>query len=69
LLRKLEANDRVIVYFMGKEYEYIITDKVITGANDTFWLEDQGQGEVLVLQTCDPPGTTWNRLLLVAKPI
>lgn len=69
LLRKLEANDRVIVYFMGKEYEYIVTDKVITDGGDTSWLEDQGQGEVLVLQTCDPPGTSWNRLLLVAKPI
>lgn len=69
LLRKLDKGDRVIVYFMGKEYEYVVTEKVITTADDTSWLVDKGNGETLVLQTCDPPGTSWRRLLLVAKPI
>ena len=25
--------------------------------------------EELILMTCDPPGTTWNRLLIVARPV
>lgn len=69
LLRKMETGDRIIVYFMGKEYDYVVVNKVIAEAEDTSWLKDNGSGETLVLQTCDPPGTSWNRLLLVAKPI
>jgi sortase A len=69
LLRKLEKGDRVIVYFLGAEHDYVITDKFVTAANDTSWLEDDGSGERLILQTCDPPGTSWNRLLVVARPI
>ena len=69
LLGKLEKGDRVIVYFMNQEHEYVVTDKLTTSSTDTSWLKDQGQGEQLVLQTCDPPGTTWRRLLVIAKPL
>jgi len=69
LLRKLSPGDRVILYFMGQEHEYVVTDEFTTSADDTSWLSDKGQGERLVLQTCDPPGTSWNRLIIIAKPI
>ncbi len=76
LLGKLEKGDRVIIYFLGQEHDYVIADKFVTGAKDTSWLnpdsigvKDGGKGERLVLQTCDPPGTSWNRLIVVARPI
>lgn len=69
LLGKLETGDRVVVFFMGEKHEYVVTDKVTTGPSDTSWITDQGQGEELVLQTCTPPGTSWNRLLVIAKPV
>jgi LPXTG-site transpeptidase (sortase) family protein len=69
LLRKLTKGDRVIVYFLGAEHDYVVTDEFVTAANDTSWLKDDGSGERLILQTCDPPGTSWNRLLVVARPI
>lgn len=67
LLRKLEKGDRIVIYFLGKEYDYVVTDKFVTSATDTSWLSDKNVGERLILQTCDPPGTSWRRLLLVAK--
>lgn len=69
LLRKLEKGDRIIVYFLDQEHVYVVTDKIVTKANDTSWLKDDGSGERLILQTCDPPGTSWNRLMVVARPI
>lgn len=69
LLRKLEPGDRVILYFMDQEYEYVVAQKLVTSAKDTSWLIDKEEGEKLVLQTCDPPGTTFKRLIVVAKPI
>lgn len=69
LLRKLEKGDRIVIYFLGQEHDYIITDRFTTSADDTSWLKDDGNGERLILQTCDPPGTSWNRLLVIARPI
>ena len=68
LLRKLEPGDKVVVRYRGQRFEYTIVEKLITEANDTRFLS-KGEGpEQLVLQTCWPPGTTWKRLLLLAKP-
>lgn len=69
LVRKLEVGDRIIVYFMGEEHKYVVTNKVITEASDTSWLTDKGDGERLVLQTCDPPGTSIRRLIIEAVPV
>ena len=68
LLRKLEPGDVVIVFFADKKYTYEVEEKLVTKAGDTSWLATGGE-ERLILQTCDPPGTTFRRLLIVAKPI
>ena len=69
LLRKLEKKDKIYVYFLNRKHVYEVTEKVITDSTDTSWLESTGEGERLVLQTCDPPGTTLKRLIIVARPI
>jgi len=68
LLRKLEKGDRIIVFFADKKYVYEVSQKITTAAGDTSWLENTGE-ERLILQTCDPPGTTFRRLLVIAKPV
>ncbi len=69
LLRKLEKGDKIIVFFTAKKYVYEVTDKITASPADTHWLLPKLGEEELVLMTCDPPGTTWNRLLIVAKPV
>lgn len=69
LLRKLEVGDRIMVYFLDQTYTYQVTQKIITEVKDTSWLRDQGEGERLILQTCDPPGTSLRRLLIIAWPV
>lgn len=69
LLGKLEKGDRISVYFLDQKYVYQVSQKVITSANDTSWLMDKGDGEKLILQTCDPPGTSLRRLLIIADPV
>ncbi len=67
-LKDLEAGDKVIIFYTGKEFIYQVTDKQIVGAKDVSWLSDSGE-EKLVLQTCWPPGTSLKRLIIVAKPV
>ena len=69
LLRKLEAGDKIIVYFADRRYEYEVVEKRITNPKDTSALTTETSEESLILMTCDPPGTTWRRLLIVAKPV
>lgn len=69
LLGKLKVGDRITLYFLDKKFAYEIEQKLITEANDTSWLVNQNRGEVLILQTCYPPGTTLKRLILLAKPV
>lgn len=67
LLRELEAGDRVIVFHQGRRYDYIVYDKTVAKANDVSYLSNRYDKPVLTLQTCDPPGTTLNRLIVRAK--
>lgn len=69
LLGKLEKGDRIWVYFLDQKYIYQVSQKIITLANDTSWLKDSGEGERLILQTCDPPGTSLKRFLIIATPV
>lgn len=67
LLRELEAGDRVIVFYANKRYDYIVFDKAIVSPADVSYLTNRYDYPVLTLQTCDPPGTLLNRLIVRAK--
>lgn len=69
LLDKMSSGDKIVVYFSDKRYIYKVTKTKIVGPNDTSFLNgDTLSGETLILQTCYPPGTSLNRLLVFAKP-
>lgn len=68
LLNDLAPGDDVVVFFGGKRFNYKVTEKKITEPEDVSYFTLETQEEILVLQTCYPPGTTWKRLIVVAKP-
>ena len=68
LLDKLEAGDWVEVVYQNKLLRYKVVQVQILEANDTRYLTTGSPDEILVLQTCYPPGTSWRRLVVVAKP-
>lgn len=68
LLDKMSEGDQIIIYFADKRYIYEVTGTKIVGPNDTSALSADSGTELLILQTCYPPGTSWNRLLVFAKP-
>jgi len=68
LLKEVNSGDEVDIVYQGKRYIYKVTNKVIVSASSISYLRPKGEGEELVLQTCYPPGTTLQRLLVFAKP-
>lgn len=69
LLGKTEKGDMVEIVYKNKLYKYSVFSKSVLGAQDTQYLVPQDKEELLVLQTCWPPGTAWKRLVVVAKPV
>lgn len=69
LLKEMESGDRVVVFFDSKRFDYIVNEVKITEAEDVSYFTMRTEEQILVMQTCYPPGTTWKRLLVIAKPV
>ncbi len=69
LLNKLEAGDDIYIWHDYKRYRYVVTEKRINRPDDVAFLYDHYEGENIVLQTCWPPGTTKERLLVFATRV
>ncbi len=67
LLGKLDKGDRIIMFYQGKRYDYFVFDKAVVSPQDTHFLTNIYPDSVLTLQTCDPPGTLLNRLVVRAR--
>jgi sortase A len=66
LLNELVPGDEIVVFFYGLRYNYQVTEKKIIEPTQTDFF-GQKEEEMLVLQTCYPPGTTRKALLVIAK--
>lgn len=66
LLKELEAGDDIVAFFEGKKFFYTVVNKEIKDPKNTE-LFSQKEEELLVLQTCWPPGTVKQVLLVTAK--
>lgn len=68
-LQYIKEGDDVVVFYGGEVFPYKVTEKKLVDAQDISYLVPQTKEKKLVLQTCWPPGTTWKRLVVTAKPI
>jgi len=66
LLRELEPGDEIIIFYLGKRFNYKVVEKKVVEPHYTDFFS-QKEEELLVLQTCWPPGTTKKALLIFAK--
>ena len=68
ITEQIYAGDKIVVFFAGKRHDYVVAETKITEPEDVYYLTLKTQDQILVLQTCYPPGTVWKRLLVIAKP-
>ncbi len=68
-LNELVIGDKIKLYKNGKVYNFSVIDKKIVWPNDTKYLKKGLSRNQLILQTCTPIGTDFQRLLVFAKPI
>lgn len=68
-LQYIEEGDDVVLFYNGEIQPYKVDEKRIVEAGNTSYFSLGTTDKRLVLQTCWPPGTTWKRLVVIAKPI
>lgn len=68
LLYKLEQGDEVNLYYQGIRHKYNVTGSVVVDPSEVGYITRQTDTEFLTMQTCWPPGTTLQRLLIFAEP-
>lgn len=66
-VKDLKDGDEIKIYFEGKEYRYKMIDRKIISPTDLTSLKNTKAD--LILSTCYPPGTNWQRLLVFAKEV
>lgn len=67
LLRKMNIGDEVNIFYHNKRYVYEVVNREIMSGWNTYPLTRPVLEPILTMQTCDPPGTTFNRLVVTAK--
>lgn len=68
LLSRVEEGDNIILHYKGTRYIYRVFHKEIINPSD-FRLIQPTDEAVVTLITCDPPGTSWRRLVVQAVQI
>jgi len=69
LLKDLKKGDDIVVFFQNIRHNYVVTNSKIINPSDVSYITNAKTGkEMLILQTCWPPGTTWQRLMVFAEP-
>lgn len=69
LLKNLDKGDTIVVFYKGVRYTYILKEKKIVSPKDVSYLVPTTGKKSLILQTCWPPGSTTERLLLFADMV
>jgi sortase A len=69
LLRRLESGDVFYVQKDGKRFAYRVYKKTVVSPDQVAVLGAQDKPSTMSLITCDPPGTSLNRLVVVGEQI
>lgn len=67
-LDKVHANDKIIVYWQGKEYDYNVIESRVVPAG-AIEIEYPTEAPTLTLYTCTPLWTAKDRLVITARPL
>jgi sortase A len=69
LLKRLEVEDTFFVHKDGVRYTYKVYEKKVVPPTDVSVLGPASRDNSITLITCDPPGTSVNRLIITAEQI
>lgn len=68
-IKELEVGDQIILHLGEEEFVYQVSEQTVIKGNEVSFVNDRQNENILLLQTCWPPGTSWQRLFVSAVPV
>lgn len=71
LLKDLTPGDEIVLFYNRKRFNYKVIGSQIVDPSEVSYLiqkPNKNSPQMLILQTCWPPGTAWQRLMVFATP-
>jgi len=68
-IKDLENDDLIILHLGEESFYYKVSAKEVVKSNDVDYINNKQDQDLLLLQTCWPPGTSWQRIFITALPI
>lgn len=67
-IKDLKLDEEIILHLGDEKFTYKVTEQHILKSNDVDFVNNAKDEDILLLQTCWPPGTSWQRLFIKAVP-
>lgn len=68
-IKDLEINDQIILHLGDEKFVYAVSAQDIVKSSEIDFVNNVQAENILLLQTCWPPGTSWQRLFVSAVPV
>lgn len=68
-IKDLELGDQIILHLGEEKFVYEVSAQNITKSSEVDFVNNLKHEDLLLLQTCWPPGTSWQRLFVSALPV
>lgn len=68
-IKDLSFGDEIILHWQDEELIYRVIGQEVVVEDDVAYVNQRQDQDILLLQTCWPPGTTWQRLFVTAEPV
>ena len=68
-IKDLEVGDQIILHLGEEKFVYQVSEQNVVKGSEINFVNDRQDQNILLLQTCWPPGTSWQRLFVSAVPV
>lgn len=67
-IKDLAIGEQIILHLGGEQFVYEVTAQNVVASTEIDFVNNLQAENILLLQTCWPPGTSWQRLFVTAVP-
>jgi len=68
-IKDLAIGEKIILHLGGEQFIYEVSAQDVVASSEVNFVNDLKEENILLLQTCWPPGTSWQRLFVSALPV
>lgn len=68
-IKDLAIGEKIILHLGNEQFIYEVSAQDVVASSEVNFVNDLKEENILLLQTCWPPGTSWQRLFVTALPV